>query len=170
MPVSPRRGKKRHPPNLVLRLLFRPFLLALIDKGPAIQQNRASLENTRICRRAKLANSAQARKRARQAEKNRQLNASQRSAFRTSLKKVVNAIEAGDKEAAAAAYVAAVPMIDSTSNKGLIHKNKAARHKSRLNAQIKAMCLLLYNRIMIKSVNDRLFFGSRPPPPCQLHL
>ena len=86
-----------------------------------------------------MANSAQARKRARQAEKNRQRNASQRSAFRTSLKKVVYAIEAGDKEAATAAYAAAVPMIDSTVSKGLIHKNKAARHKSRLNAQIRAL-------------------------------
>ena len=86
-----------------------------------------------------MANSAQARKRARQAENNRQRNASQRSAFRTSIKKVVYAIEAGDKEAASAAYTAAIPMIDSTSGKGLIHKNKAARHKSRLNAQIKAM-------------------------------
>ncbi|MGD2119295.1 MAG: 30S ribosomal protein S20 [Chromatiales bacterium] len=86
-----------------------------------------------------MANSAQARKRAKQAEKSRQLNASQRSAFRTSVKKVVYAIEANDKEAAAAAYKEAVPMIDSVANKGLIHKNKAARHKSRLNAQIKAM-------------------------------
>lgn len=86
-----------------------------------------------------MANSAQARKRAKQAENNRQRNASQRSAFRTSIKKVVYAIEANDKEAASAAFTAAVPMIDSTANKGLIHKNKAARHKSRLNAQIKAM-------------------------------
>lgn len=86
-----------------------------------------------------MANSAQARKRARQAEKNRQRNASQRSAFRTSIKKVVYAIEAGDKAAAEAAYKDAIPMIDSTCGKGLIHKNKAARHKSRLNAQIRAM-------------------------------
>lgn len=86
-----------------------------------------------------MANSAQARKRARQAEKNRQRNASQRSAFRTSIKKVVYAIEAGDKTAAESAYKEAIPMIDSTCGKGLIHKNKAARHKSRLNAQIRAM-------------------------------
>jgi len=86
-----------------------------------------------------VANSAQARKRARQAEKNRQRNASQRSAFRTSIKKVVYAIEAGDKTAAESAYKEAIPMIDSTCGKGLIHKNKAARHKSRLNAQIRAM-------------------------------
>lgn len=59
--------------------------------------------------------------------------------MRTSLKKIVHAIENGDKEAAAEAYKAAVPVIDRMANKGLIHANKAARHKSRLNAQIKAM-------------------------------
>lgn len=59
--------------------------------------------------------------------------------MRTHLKKVVYAIDAGDKEAAAEAYKAAVPVIDRMANKGLIHANKAARHKSRLNAQIKAM-------------------------------
>lgn len=86
-----------------------------------------------------MANTAQARKRARQAEKRRQHNASRRSMTRTFIKKVVNAIEAGNKEAAVAAYASAVPMIDSAANQGLIHKNKAARHKSRLNAKIKAM-------------------------------
>ena len=59
--------------------------------------------------------------------------------MRTSLKKIVYAIENGDKAAAAEAYKAAVPVIDRMANKGLIHANKAARHKSRLNAQIKAM-------------------------------
>ena len=86
-----------------------------------------------------MANSAQARKRARQAEKRRQHNASRRSMLRTNLKKVVYAIEAGDKEAATEAYNAAVPVIDNAANRGLIHKNKAARHKSRLNAQIRAL-------------------------------
>ena len=86
-----------------------------------------------------MANSAQAEKRARQAEKRRQHNASQRSTFRTFVKKVVKAIESGDKAAAEAAYKAAVPEIDSASTKGIIHANKAARHKSRLNAHIKAM-------------------------------
>jgi len=86
-----------------------------------------------------VANTAQARKRARQAEKRRQHNASRRSMTRTYLKKVVNAIEAGNKEAAIAAYASAVPMLDNAANQGLIHKNKAARHKSRLNAKIKAM-------------------------------
>jgi len=86
-----------------------------------------------------VANSRQARKRARQAEKRRRHNASRRSMMRTYIKKVVKAIEAGDKEAAVAAYEAAVPIIDRMANKGIIHKNKAARHKSRLNAHIKAM-------------------------------
>ena len=86
-----------------------------------------------------MANSAQARKRVRQAEKAHSRNASQRSMMRTHLKKVVNAIDAGDKEAAQAAYTAAVPVIDCSARKGLIHANKAARHKSRLNTQIRAM-------------------------------
>ncbi len=84
-----------------------------------------------------MANSAQARKRVRQAEKSRQRNASQRSRLRTSIKKVIAAIGAGDGTAAREAYTAAVPTIDSAVGKGLIHINKAARHKSRLNAQIR---------------------------------
>ena len=86
-----------------------------------------------------MANSPQAKKRARQAEKNRQQNASQRSMVRTYIKKVVAAIQEGDKDKAQAAYNAAVPVLDRIADKGVIHKNKAARHKSRLNAQIKAL-------------------------------
>lgn len=86
-----------------------------------------------------MANSSQARKRARQAEKRRQQNASQRSTLRTFVKKVVRAIRAGDKAGATQAFNEAVPRIDSAAHKGLIHANKAARHKSRLNAHIKAM-------------------------------
>ncbi len=86
-----------------------------------------------------MANSLSARKRARQAEKHRLLNASQRSRTRTAIKKVVAAIESGDKTAAESAYKAAVPAIDKSVTKGLIHKNKAARHKSRLNAKIRAL-------------------------------
>lgn len=86
-----------------------------------------------------MANSAQARKRARQAEVHRQRNTGQRSAFRTAIKKVVYAIEAGNKAEAEALYKAAVPMIDKTAGKGLIEANKGARHKSRLNARIRAM-------------------------------
>ena len=86
-----------------------------------------------------MANSAQSRKRARQAEKHRQANASYRSMFRTFIKKVIASVEAGDKEQAQAAYKSAAAMIDKTANKGLIHKNKAARQKSRLNARVRAM-------------------------------
>ena len=66
-------------------------------------------------------------------------NASRRSMFRTYLKNVVKAVAAGDKAAAEAAYKAAVPVIDNAASAGLIHKNKAARHKSRLNSAIRAM-------------------------------
>ena len=89
--------------------------------------------------RTPLANSAQARKRARQAETRRQHNAGMRSMFRTYVKRVVYAVEAGDKAKATDAYKAAVPVIDGMVSKGLIHKNKAARHKSRLNAHVVAM-------------------------------
>ena len=86
-----------------------------------------------------MANSPSARKRARQAENRRQHNASLGSMVRTSIKKVVKAIDAKDIDAAKVAYTAAVPVIDRMADKGIIHKNKAARHKSRLNAQIKAL-------------------------------
>jgi small subunit ribosomal protein S20 len=86
-----------------------------------------------------VANSPQARKRARQAEVRRRHNASLGSMARTYIKKVVATIQSGDKAAAKAAYDAAVPVLDRMADKGILHKNKAARHKSRLNAQIKAM-------------------------------
>lgn len=71
--------------------------------------------------------------------KNRLHNASQRSNLRTKIKAVVNSIAAGDKSAAESAYKAAMPVIDSAVSKGLIHTNKAARHKSRLNTRIRVM-------------------------------
>jgi small subunit ribosomal protein S20 len=86
-----------------------------------------------------LANSLSARKRARQSEKHRLRNASQRSSMRTAIKKVVLAIEKGDKATAEDAYKEAVPSIDKSVDKGLIHANKAARHKSRLNTKIRAL-------------------------------
>lgn len=86
-----------------------------------------------------MANTAQSKKRARQAETHRQRNASYRAMFRTALKKVLSAISAGNKDDANTAFKAAVSVIDKTSNKGLIHKNKAARYKSRLNTRIHAM-------------------------------
>jgi small subunit ribosomal protein S20 len=84
-----------------------------------------------------LANIASAKKRARQAEKHRQHNASLRSMVRTYIKKVYTAIEAGDKAAAEGLFAKTQPVIDRMAHKGIIHKNKAARHKSRLTAQIR---------------------------------
>jgi small subunit ribosomal protein S20 len=86
-----------------------------------------------------VANSPQAKKRAVQNEKARKHNASLRSMTRTYIKKVLSAVKDGDAEAAQAAYTAAAPIIDKLANKGIIHKNKAARHKSRLNKQVKAL-------------------------------
>jgi small subunit ribosomal protein S20 len=86
-----------------------------------------------------VANSPQAKKRAIQSEKARKHNASLRSMTRTYIKKVIAAVEAGDSEAATSALAAAIPAIDKLANKGIIHKNKAARHKSRLNSKVKAL-------------------------------
>jgi small subunit ribosomal protein S20 len=84
-----------------------------------------------------LANIQSAKKRARQAVKRRAHNMSLRSRMRTAVKKVLAGIRAGDRAAAEASYRAAMPVIDSMVNKGIIHANKAARHKSRLNARIR---------------------------------
>ncbi|MGL4997062.1 MAG: 30S ribosomal protein S20 [Deefgea sp.] len=86
-----------------------------------------------------MANTAQARKRARQSDAARLHNGAQRSEFRTAVKKVLKAIASGDKAAAAAVYQESVSTIDSLADKKIYHKNKAARHKSRLSAAIKAM-------------------------------
>ena len=86
-----------------------------------------------------MANSAQAKKRAKQAEERRQHNVDIRSQFRTFIKRVVYAINAGNPEEANTAYKAAIPIIDKMVGKGLIHHNKASRHKSRLNKRIKAL-------------------------------
>ncbi len=86
-----------------------------------------------------MANSAGSKKRARQAEKRRKHNASLRSMVRTYLKKVLTAVEAGEKEAAQSAFVVAAPLMDRSVKLGIFHKNKVARQKSRLNAQIKAL-------------------------------
>jgi small subunit ribosomal protein S20 len=86
-----------------------------------------------------VANIKSAIKRARQNIKLRQRNASARSMYRTFIKNVLKAVETGDKEAARAAYALAQPIIDKAAGKGLLHKNKAARIKSRLSARVKAM-------------------------------
>ena len=86
-----------------------------------------------------MANTASARKRARQNEKQRQHNASLRSEFRTAVKNVRKAIEAGDRSAATTVLQGAASTIDRIADKNIIHKNKAARHKSRLAAAVKGM-------------------------------
>jgi small subunit ribosomal protein S20 len=86
-----------------------------------------------------MANIASARKRARQAEKHRRHNAALRSELRSAIRNVRKAIAAGDKKAARTVLSSASGVIDSIADKRIIHKNAAARHKSRLAARIKAM-------------------------------
>ena len=86
-----------------------------------------------------MANTAQAKKRARQAEKSRVRNTGQRSNLRTYIKKVIAAVESGNKEQANTAFKTVASVIDTAVTKGLIHKNKAARSKSRLNSKVRAM-------------------------------
>lgn len=86
-----------------------------------------------------MANSPQARKRARQAQRHRARNVSHRSKVRTYIKKVVAAVDTGDAEAASTALNEAVPVIDKMAGKGIMHRNKAARHKSRLSAKVNAL-------------------------------
>lgn len=86
-----------------------------------------------------MANTAQAKKRARQSANLRIHNMAQRSAYRTAVKKVRKAILAGDQTAAQAALNDSMSVIDSLADKRIVHKNKAARHKSRLSAAIKGM-------------------------------
>ncbi|MEE9310393.1 MAG: 30S ribosomal protein S20 [Cocleimonas sp.] len=84
-------------------------------------------------------NITSAKKRARQSEVRRQHNKHIRSGMRTQVKAVVYALDSGDKDAAVAAYKLAVPALDASVSKGILHKNKAARQKSRLNTRIQAM-------------------------------
>jgi small subunit ribosomal protein S20 len=86
-----------------------------------------------------VANSPQAKKRARQNEKNRKHNTGLRSMARTYIKKVQSRIEAGNYDEAVAAFKEAQPIMDSMVNKGIFAKNKVARTKSRLNTRIKAL-------------------------------
>jgi small subunit ribosomal protein S20 len=86
-----------------------------------------------------VANIKSAKKRAKQAVVRNARNTSQRSMLRTAVKRILKAIEGNDVAAAEAAYKTAVPILDRYSARGLIHKNKAARHKSRINTRIKAM-------------------------------
>ncbi|CUU22915.1 30S ribosomal protein S20 [Duffyella gerundensis] len=86
-----------------------------------------------------MANIKSAKKRAVTSEKRRKHNASRRSMMRTFIKKVHAAIATGDKEAAQNAFNEMQPLVDRQAAKGLIHKNKAARHKSNLTAAINKM-------------------------------
>ncbi len=86
-----------------------------------------------------MANTAQARKRARQAVARNKHNSSLRSMLRTSIKRVRQAIDAGDQTAATEVLQKATSVIDRVADKKIIHKNKAARHKSRLAAAVKAL-------------------------------
>jgi small subunit ribosomal protein S20 len=86
-----------------------------------------------------MANSAQAKKRARQAEVTRQRNASQKSELRTAVKKVRKAIAAGDKAAAAKTFQESQAVMDSIADKKVVHKNMVSRTKSRLASAIKAL-------------------------------
>jgi len=86
-----------------------------------------------------MANTAQARKRARQSLKRNAHNAAQRSELRTALKKVRKAIASGDKAAAQAQLRESQGVIDAIADKKIFHRNAAARYKSRLAAAIKAM-------------------------------
>ena len=86
-----------------------------------------------------MANTKSAEKAARQAEKHRARNVALRSRMRSAVRNVTTAIASGNKEAALASYKAAMPVIDTLVNKQIVHRNKAARHKSRLAARVRAM-------------------------------
>ena len=86
-----------------------------------------------------MANTKQAAKRARKSLHQRDANVRLRTTLRTAIKKIHKAIEAGDKVAAEAAFKSEQSVIDAIADKRIIHKNKAARHKSRLAARIKAL-------------------------------
>ncbi len=85
-----------------------------------------------------MANTKSAEKAARQSVKHRAINVANRSRLRSSIRKSVEASASGDKDQARAAFKEAQPVIDAMVSKGLIHRNKAARHKSRLAARAKA--------------------------------
>jgi small subunit ribosomal protein S20 len=84
-----------------------------------------------------VANTKSAEKAARQAEKHRAHNIALRSRMRSALRKVIAAISSGDPDNARKSFQEAVPMIDTLVSKKIVHRNKAARHKSRLAARIR---------------------------------
>jgi small subunit ribosomal protein S20 len=86
-----------------------------------------------------VANTKSAEKAAKQALKHRTANVALRSRMRTAIRKVADAVTAGNKTEAKAHYQAAVPLIDTLVNKKIIHRNAADRYKSRLSARVKAL-------------------------------
>ena len=118
---------------------YRLFYQWKVDTLLVGADNPASKNLGKVSRSNTLANSPQARKRARQNDKRRAQNSALRSKMRTYVKSVRNAIAAGEKEKAEEAYKAAVPVLDSMCGKGIVQKNTAARYKSRMNAAIKSM-------------------------------
>ena len=90
-------------------------------------------------KKVKKTRTASALKKARQAVKHREHNVAVMSSIRTAIKKVVKAVAAKDKKAAEAAYAEMAPVLDRQTTRGMVHKNKAARHKSRLTAHIRAL-------------------------------
>jgi small subunit ribosomal protein S20 len=86
-----------------------------------------------------VANTKSAEKAARQASKHRARNVAMRSRMRTAIRKVIDAVASGKREDAQSSYREAVPLIDTLVNKHIIHRNQAARHKSRLAARVKQL-------------------------------
>jgi len=99
----------------------------------------AAFSGLRPQRKSPLANIQSAKKRARQAVKRRAHNVMLRSQVRTAIRKVMKAIEAGNKDAAKAEFAAVVPQIDRMATKGILRKNRAAHYKSQINARLRAM-------------------------------
>jgi small subunit ribosomal protein S20 len=120
----------------------RPATIALgVDNGMADKQTTAPRDrgSLSLTDGDLVANTKSAEKAARQAQKHRVRNVALRSRMRTAVRSVTAAIAGKNKETAVATYKEAVPVIDALVNKQIIHRNKAARHKSRLAAQIRAM-------------------------------
>jgi len=110
-----------------------------VDNGWADKQTTGPRKGDRFTDGSLVANTKSAEKAARQAEKHRARNVALRSRMRTAVRRVATAVTGGNKEAAVASYKDAVPVIDSLVSKQIIHRNKGARHKSRLAARIRAM-------------------------------
>jgi small subunit ribosomal protein S20 len=126
-------------PEVCLRALNNPEIASLCT--PALFGDATVLKRCaeKLGFNARFAELAPEEKRARQSIKRRAQNMAARSRLRSSIKRASNSVEEGNKDEAAAHLKAAVPVIDAMVSKGIIHRNKAARHKSRLNARIKAL-------------------------------